>query len=174
MLARDCVDLYGKKLKGLDVDIIVSITRGGTIISRIYSDLLGIKPISHITMSSYKDMKKLGRPIITEEPKRDFKNKIVVIVDEVSDTGATFEVAEKYFKKLKVKKIYTLSPYIKPHTQYIPDFWGKKIDAWIIFPYDVRETAEGLTKILGNKKHAIEKMLELGFEKWEIQAIENE
>ncbi len=168
---RDCVNLYKEKVKGTQIDIIISITRGGNIVSRIYSDLLGVIPISNITMSSYKDLKKLAKPIITEEPNRDFAGKTIMIVDEVSDTGATFEIAVPYFKKKKAKKIYTLSPYIKPHSTFIPDFWLKKIDAWIVFPYDIRETLEGFEKMFGTKERAQEKMLELGFKEWEIEGV---
>lgn len=170
-LHHDCVKLYTSKLKEIEVDAIVSISRGANTISHIFSDLLGMLPISHITISSYKDMKKLEKPIITEEPSLDFHNKNILIIDDVSDTGATFEVALEYFKTRNSKKIYTLSPYIKPKTNFIPDFWQKSIDAWIVFPYDVRETFEGFEKMLGGKKHAEEKMLELGFEKWEIESV---
>jgi len=168
---QDCIELYEKKLKTQKIDLIVSITRGGNIVSRIYSDLLGIIPISNITMNSYKDLKKLKRPIITEEPTRDFTGKTILIVDEISDTGATFEIAVEYFKNKKVKKILTLSPYIKPETTFKPDFWYKNIDAWIVFPYEIRETYEGFVKILGSHKHAIQKMEEIGFLKWEIDAV---
>jgi len=167
---RDCVDLYKEKVKGTHIDVIISITRGGNIVSRIYSDLLGVIPISNITMSSYRDMKKLDKPVITEEPSRDFKGKTILIVDEVSDTGATFQIAVPYFQKRKPKKIYTLSPYIKPHSTFVPDFWQKSIDAWIVFPYDIRETLEGFEKMFGTKERAKEKMIELGFKDWEIEA----
>ncbi|KKQ36694.1 MAG: Phosphoribosyltransferase [Candidatus Roizmanbacteria bacterium GW2011_GWA2_37_7] len=167
---RDCIELYKNKVKGTQIDIIVSITRGGNIVSRIYSDLLGMIPISNITMTSYKNMKKLKKPVITEEPTRDFKGKTLLIVDEVSDTGDTFKVAIDYFKKKKTKKIFTLSPYIKSHTKFTPDFWQKNIDVWIIFPHDIRETADGFEKMFG-KKNAREKMLELGFEDWEVDSV---
>ena len=170
-LEKDCLDLYHAKLKELEIDQIVSICRGGDIVSRIFSDLLGCLPISHITLTSYKDMKKQKVPVITEEPQRDLTEKTILVIDEVSDTGATFEIVTEYFKKRGVKRIYTLSPYIKPHTTFIPDFHQKSIDAWIVFPYDVKETADGFTKMFGSSKHAKEKMLEIGFQDWEIQGI---
>ncbi len=170
-LEKDCLDLYHTQLKDIKVDQIVSICRGGDIVSRIFSDLLGCLPISHITLTSYKDMKKQKVPVITEEPQRDLSEKTILVIDEVSDTGATFEIVTDYFKKRGVKKIYTLSPYIKPHTTFVPDFHQKNLDAWIVFPYDVRETAEGFTKMLGSVKHAKEKMLEIGFKEWEIERI---
>lgn len=173
-LQKDCLNLYKNRLTDLKVDRIVSICRGGDIVSRIFSDLLGVVPISHITLTSYYDMKKQNTPIVTEEPQKDLKNKKILIIDEVSDTGATFQIAEKYFKeKRKVKNIYTLSPYIKPKTKYIPDFYEKSIDAWIVFPYDIRETYDGFVKMTGSEKHAKEKMIEVGFERYEIDSLKN-
>jgi len=169
-LQKDCVEIYQSKLKDVQIDQIVSICRGGDVVSRIFSDLLGTLPISHITLTSYKDMKKQKIPMITEEPQKDMTEKTILIIDEVSDTGQTFEMVVQYFSKRGVKKIYTLSPYVKPHTTFIPDFFHTKIDAWIVFPYDLRETAEGFTKMLGSKSHAREQMKEIGFQDWEIHA----
>ena len=168
---RDCIELYQNKVKGIKVDIIVSIVRGGAIVSRIFSGLLDTTPITNITVTSYKGIKKLSKPIIIEEPETDFTGKTILIVDEVSDTGATFEVALDYFKKKKAKKIYTLAPYIKPHTTFIPDFWQVSYDSWIVFPYEIRETYDGFVKLLGSPKHAQEKMLEIGFHQWELDAV---
>ena len=169
-MEMDCLDLYKKQVATIQVDRILSISRGGTVVSRIFSDLLGTLPISHITITSYKDLKKQDKPIVTEEPKADFSGQTLLVIDEVSDTGATFELAEKHLKKHNPKKIYTLSPYIKPHTRFKPDFWIKNIDAWIIFPYDVRETAEGFVKMF-TEEHARKKLIEVGFEKWEIDSV---
>lgn len=168
---KDCIELYQHKVKGINVDVIVSIVRGGAIVSRIFSGLLDATPITNITMTSYKGIKKLNKPIITEEPETDFTDKTILIVDEVSDTGATFEVALDYFKKKKTKKIFTLAPYIKPHTTFIPDYWQRSIDSWIVFPYEIRETYDGFVKLLGSPKHAQEKMLEIGFHQWELDVV---
>lgn len=170
-LEKDCLDLYHSQLTDIRLDRIVSICRGGDVVSRIFSDLFGCLPISHITLTSYKDMKKQKVPVITEEPQKDLTEKSILVVDEVSDTGETFKIVTEYFQKRGVKKIYTLSPYIKPHTTFVPDFHQKSIDAWIVFPYDVRETADGFSKTFGSKKHAGEKMLEIGFQEWELKNI---
>jgi len=87
----------------------------------------------------------------------------------VSDTGKTYIRALSYLKTLPISKVYTASPYIKPHTKFIPDFYVKNLDTWIVFPYDIRETRESLTKILGTEAKALQKMKQLGFEKWELE-----
>ncbi|MBP9690553.1 hypothetical protein KBD81_00575 [Candidatus Woesebacteria bacterium] len=171
-LHKDCLNLYQSKLKAIEVDQIVSICRGGDIVSRIFSDLLDNLPISHITLTSYEDIKKLKVPVITEEPRNDLTNKRILIIDEVSDTGASFDIAITYFKdKRHVKELFTLAPYIKPGTKYVPDFYQKSIDSWIVFPYEIRETAEGFEKMLGGSRHTREKMLEIGFKEWEVDSV---
>ncbi len=168
-LERDCLNLY-PKVKDKNIDIIVSISRGGGVVARIFSDLLGNLHISQITITGYQDLKKQKKTVITEEPPTDFKGKTLLIVDEVSDTGTALSVAIDYFKKKSPKKVYTLTPYIKPHTKMKPDFWTANIDAWIIFPYELRETAVAFLKMFG-KEHAKRKLRQVGLEPWEIETV---
>lgn len=166
---RDCLVL-SKKLKDLKIDKIVAISRGGLVAARIFSDLLEIA-ISHITIASYQNIEKLKEPVITEVPTKTFEDETILIVDEVSDSGKTFKRAFSYFKNFPVRKIYTLSLYIKSKTKFVPDFYQKKINAWIIFPYEVKETATAFKKMFKNKKKTKAKLLQLGFKKWEIEEI---
>lgn len=166
---KDCIGL-SKKLRDVPVDTIVSISRGGLVVARIVSDLLNL-PISHITITSYKDFEQRKIPKITETPSTEFYNKTILLIDEVSDSGLTFEHALEYFKKANAKKVYTLAPYIKPKTKYKPDFYLTSINAWIIFPYELRETTDAFIKMFQTKEHTKEKLLQVGFEKWEIDSV---
>jgi Predicted phosphoribosyltransferases len=168
---KDCLFL-GKKIKQAHkkIDRIIAISRGGLIPARILSDFLQLS-ISNIVISSYSNLKQLKEPKIIEVSEIDLKDKSILIVDEVSDTGKTFVRALKYFKEKPVKNIVTCAPYIKPKTQFIPDFYHKSIDAWIVFPYDIRETYEAFLKEEKNKEKAKEKLLKIGFKKWEIKLL---
>ncbi len=157
-----------KKLNKLKLDKIVAISRGGLVAARILSDLLSI-PISHITIESYKSLKQKKYALITETPSINFHNKTILLVDEIADSGKTLKRALSYFKNFHLKKIYTLALYVKSQTKPVPDYWSKKIDAWIIFPYEVRETYDAFKKIYKNK--AKEKMLDVGFKDWEINHL---
>ncbi|MGB9609300.1 MAG: phosphoribosyltransferase [Minisyncoccia bacterium] len=143
---KDCL-LLAKKIKNSNEKInrIIAISRGGLVPARILSDFLQL-PISNMVISSYKNLKQLKEPEIIEVTNINLKNQTVLIIDEVSDTGKTFQRALKYFKNQLTKKIYTASPYIKPKTSFIPDFYLKKIDAWIVFPYDLQETYKAFLK----------------------------
>lgn len=165
-LEKDTIDL-AQKIKNKKIDEIISISRGGMVVSRILSDLLNL-PISHIAIESYADMKQTQEPMVTQVSSRAFKGETILLVDEVSDTGKTYIRATSYLENLPIKKVYTASPYIKPHTKHVPDFWVKSLDSWIVFPYDIRETKEAFIREFGTHEKAIEKMRAIGFEEWEL------
>lgn len=165
-LEKDTIAL-SQKIQKTKIDEIISISRGGMVVSRILSDLLKL-PISHIAIESYADMKQKKEPIVTQVSTREFKGEIILLVDEVSDTGKTYECALLYLKTLPISKVYAACPYIKPHTKFVPDFWIENLDNWIVFPYDIRETKETFIKQLGSIEKAQWKMRELGFKEWEL------
>ena len=66
-LNQDCLELY-KRTKHIKFDRILCISRGGLVWARILSDLLDL-PISHLTVSSYQDLKQQKETKITETPK---------------------------------------------------------------------------------------------------------
>ena len=168
---KDCLFL-GKKIKngGEKIDRIIAISRGGLIPARILSDFLQL-PISNIVISSYSNLKQLKEPEIIEVAEINLKDQSILIIDEVSDTGKTFIRALKYFKQKPVKKIITAAPYIKPKTQFIPNFFQETIDAWIVFPYDLCETYEAFLKEEKNKEKALEKMKKIGFSSFELNFL---
>ena len=170
---KDCIELVQKieKLpKAEKPTKIVAICRGGLVAARILSDLLSI-PISNITIASYKNLKQEKEPLIDETPSASFNNEVVLLVDEICDTGKTFKRALSYFNNFPLKKIYTLALYTKSHANPQPDFFAKKIDAWIIFPYELRETKAAFMKMYKSEKETNEKLLKVGFKTHEVKAI---
>lgn len=166
---KDCIEL-AKKIKDTHIDRIIAISRGGLVPARILSDLLNIR-ISHITISTYQNLHQEKEPRITEKPEEDFAGKSILIVDDISDTGNTFKHAVEHFSNFKDCKIYTVSPYIKSKTIHIPTFWEKKLDAWIIFPYELKETKDAFMNMFHSEEKMIEKLKEVGYEDWEIEGI---
>lgn len=127
------------KKSGQKFDLIVTIARSGLSISHILSDFLEL-PITSFTISSYKDLKQAVTPKITLKLGNKLHNKKILLVDDVSDTGKTFERGIKYLTDLGAEKIVTASLYIKPWTKFLPDFHAKSTDRWIIWPFDMKET----------------------------------
>ena len=166
---NDCIAL-SKTIRDIKIDKIIAISRGGLVAARILSDLLTVK-ISHISISSYKNLRQDNEPTINDVPNENFTGKSLLIVDDVSDSGKTLKRAIKYFKDLNVKTIYTAAPYIKPHTVQMPDFWIKKTKSWIIFPYEIKETANAFLKLFKTKEKASKKLISLGFNRKTINYV---
>lgn len=164
------------KIKSLQIDRIIAPARGGLVPARIFSDYLSV-PISTMTIQSYSDLKQIKEPRITEKPKLTKKDKTILIVDDVSDTGKTFIKILDYFNKAKkvrgcpIEKIYTLSVYTKPWTKFTPDFYKEEIDAWIIFPYELKETVCAFSKMFPTREETTENLLKVGYGKEEIEKL---
>lgn len=165
----DCFKLAKKILaKKIKIDRIICISRGGLVVSRILSDFLNL-PVSLFTIVGYSGINQGKQPQIVEGLKAKIRGETVLLVDEVADSGRTFILALDYLKAFKPKKIYTFAQYIKEKTVYIPDFWQVKINKWLIFPYEIKETIEQLKshwkKEKINKSQMIKKLIDLGFKK---------
>jgi hypothetical protein len=168
-LERDCM-LLAIKLKDLSIDRIVCISRGGLPWARVLSDLLKL-PVVHLAVESYADLKQTKKPIITESPKDIPKKEKWLVVDDISDTGDTLALVVSHLQNYRTKTIYTLTPYIKPKTKFIPDFYAESIDAWVIFPYEIRETYEAFMKMYKTKNEAIKMLKKVGLKSWEIDHL---
>lgn len=134
-------------------DLIVAIARGGMSIAHILSDFLQL-PVATFTVSSYKDMKQNKLSNIDYHVGGSLKNKHILLVDDNADTGKTFIRGIEHLKEMGALSIQTASPLIKPWTKHLPDFYVKKTDRWIIFPYEVRETIKQIAGSLKKQNKA--------------------
>ncbi len=138
------------KSSGYKPDAIVGIARGGWFHARVLCDLLGVKDLYSI---------KIGHWGITAEKNQegaklhqglnaDLSGKKVLVVDDITDTGQSLELAKKHVieagKPIETKTATLL--HIKT-SEYKPDYYGDETDwAWMIFPWNYWEDLENLTK----------------------------
>lgn len=148
-------------------DLIVAIARGGLTVAHILSDFNRL-PITSFTISSYSDLKQSTNPKITLHLGNKLHNKKILLVDDVSDTGKTFIRGLKYLKTLGGNYIKTASIFVKPKTKFIPDYFVKKTDKWIIFPHDMKETIDSL-----KKKHSNKELISFGLSKYFVDKYTN-
>lgn len=136
-LEQKCV-LLAEKIQRSEYgpDMIISITRWGLLSAYFLADLLGIKSIETINISSYVEW---VSEEIRDETKftKDFSSFRCLIVDDLVDSGKTMEYILKNYKFTPVwVKIATI--FAKEKTRLMPDFFVEKIPAeeWIVFPYE--------------------------------------
>ncbi|MBL7150706.1 phosphoribosyltransferase [Candidatus Microgenomates bacterium] len=145
-----CFKLAQEIQKSNGFDQIVAISRGGLIVGRILADFLDL-PISLFTIKAYKEIGKIKKPEITEELNAKIQGKKILLVDEIIDTGKTLALALSYLRRLKPQKIQTAVLFYKQKAKTAPDYFLFKTTAWVVFPYEVRETINDLSQIWQKK-----------------------
>ncbi len=118
-------------------DVIVGISRGGLVVSRLLSDILGINDVQIIGIEHYKgiDVTKKG-PKLTQDLTSNIKGKTILLVDDVSDTGKSLELAVKHLKGKKPKKIVTATINYKPKSIFKPDYYMQETTDWIVYAWE--------------------------------------
>jgi len=99
-----------------EFDTIISINRGGNIIGTI---------LSHKT--------RLPLEIVKKGEVTKVRGKLL-IVDDISDTGATLLEVISNLKSGTEHKIATL--HIQPHTKMKPDYYVSVVRHWVVYPYE--------------------------------------
>jgi hypoxanthine phosphoribosyltransferase len=136
------VEELSRRVKGVKVDLVVGIARGGLPISMVVADRLRV-PIDFINVKSYRGMGVRGRPMIISTLYEDVKGKDVLIVDDLVDEGETMNTVIKYIKdNYSPRKIYTAVLFIKPWSSFKPDFYLDVLDEWVVFPWELKEFGE--------------------------------
>lgn len=135
-----------RKINQKSFDEIVAISRGGLIVGRVLSDFLSL-PLSLFAIEAYSGVNARKKPRITAELTREIKNKRILLVDEIVDSGLTLKIALAYLKRLHPKKLESAAVFLKPAAIIKPDFYSQETRDWVIFPYENRETIDNLKKI---------------------------
>lgn len=162
-----------------EFDTLVSISRGGHVVSRILSDFLKL-PIFNVSIASYKDLRQ-DRVKLTQGLGKYFSGDKVLLVDEIVDSGKTLGRATRYLKRLGVSEIYSVALLVKPHAELKPDLFSRETSKWAVFPYEVRETIESLLPYWDRagwtEEQIIDNLAAGGFDKsqveWVLAAFKN-
>ncbi len=155
---------------GFKADVIVGVSRGGWIPARILSDLLEKPEIANVRAEFYVGVAETKQePMITQSVSVDVRDKSVLVVDDVSDTGNSLRLVKTHLadKAAKAVKIATL--YFKPWSITVPDYYEKTTTDWIIFPWErkeaLRKVAEKFHRNGRSSGEAGETLVRYGFER---------
>jgi hypoxanthine phosphoribosyltransferase len=156
-------------------NIIIGIAKGGTIPTRILSDLMEISQTTNIQIKSYRTIAEPEiEPLITQRLTTSITNKKVLLVDDIADSGKTLKAAKMYLQEHKAKDIKIATLYAKPTSEIEPDFYEKKTSKWVVFPWEMKET---LRKIIQKSKdkqatnEEVEKLVRAGLPKQIVEKI---
>jgi hypoxanthine phosphoribosyltransferase len=137
------------KDSGYSPDIIIAIGRGGYMPARILSDYLDNMNLTSFKVEHYKSSQKEKVANIRYPLVADIAEQRVLLVDDVSDSGDTFNVAiEHIMQHAQPKALKTASLHHKVVSVYEPDYYVEKVTEWhwIIYPWAVIEDVAGFVK----------------------------
>lgn len=144
-------------------EVIIALSRGGLVPSRLLADFLHIKnvlaiKVDHWGITAAKD----GKAKISHGLDKDLSGRKVLIVDDITDTGESMELALQHIKSLNPTEVKTAALIHLRNSKYIPDFYGYERGwAWIIFPWNYMEDLVNLIQKISNyEKKAAEKIRE--------------
>ena len=149
-----CIEIASKiRTSSFNPSIIVGIARGGWIPARILSDLLENSYTAHMKIEFYRGINEREKtPIITQPVTASVRGESVLIVDDVADTGLSLIVARESIKWGGAKEIRIATLYYKPKRSRVkPDYYARETDAWVVFPWEVKETIRKIAVMLKNK-----------------------
>jgi hypoxanthine phosphoribosyltransferase len=129
-------------------EMIVGIARGGWVVGRILSDLLNVKDLASIKIEFYKGVdEKGGTPKITQPISESPKGKLVLVADDIADTGESLTLAKRHIMDQGARSIRIATVHLKPWSKIIPDYYVSATDNWVVYPWEIRETLEHLIAI---------------------------
>tara|TARA_Y100000389_G_C17456248_1_gene518384 strand:+ start:1647 stop:2171 length:525 start_codon:yes stop_codon:yes gene_type:complete len=141
-LAKKVVD------SNFNCDVVLGISKGGCIPGIIVHEYLNYKGIkcdySSVSVKSYDDNNIQGNNTIidmSEYTKKQLKDKKILIVDDVFDTGNTMMCLGNYLSIIGIDSYnYEIAcVYYKPNnniTTIIPDYYEQSREEWIVFPHE--------------------------------------
>lgn len=118
-----------KKWKG-----VIAITRGGMVPACIIARELEVLNIETFCITSY-DVKEQSITKILKKPETvDNDGEGWLVIDDLVDTGKTFELAREHYPKAHYACIYVKPAGAKQTDTYITEFTQ---DTWVHFPWDM-------------------------------------
>jgi hypoxanthine phosphoribosyltransferase len=128
-------------------DVIVGVSRGGWPPARVMSDLLENPEIANVKAEFYLGVAETkGEPLITQPVSVSVRDKEVLLMDDVADTGKSLRLVRAHLKEKGATEVKIATIYYKPWSVVIPDYYEKETTSWIIFPWERKETLRNIIK----------------------------
>ena len=164
----DTYFLYEKiRDTGFQPDIIVGIARGGWIPARLMADFFHLKQTANVKVETYQMIGETDvEAKITQTITENIEGKNVLVVDDVTDSGATLNAVLDLLKNKRPASIKTAMLYFKPRSTIIPDFYIHETTAWVVFSWSMYEALSDFERIWAGEgltlREIINKCKEIG------------
>jgi hypoxanthine phosphoribosyltransferase len=127
-------------------DVVVAIARGGYVPARLLCDYLNLTDLKSIRIAHYTaGAQKQQKAKLVDNLCRDLGGRKVLLVDDISDTGDTLELARDHLVECGAGPIHIAVLHHKKTSTVEPDYYAHHIIKWrwIIYPWAVTEDLTG-------------------------------
>ncbi|MEM0340804.1 MAG: phosphoribosyltransferase [Acidilobaceae archaeon] len=149
---------------GFKPDAIIAVLRGGLVPALVISDVLNVSEFYAVRAKHWGVAKEIyEKPLLEQLPPDVIKDRKVLVVDEVADTGKTLAEVVKALKSIGVLEARTAVIHLKSSSIYIPDYYVEKLDkwVWIFYPWSLIETLYAFAiRELSGETRDIKKLLD--------------
>lgn len=137
------------KASGKQPDIIIALARGGWFAGRVLCDFLGMNDLTSLKIEHYTGTAAIsgtGPQIRYPLSESAIKDKHVLVVDDIADTGKSLSKAKEYITAQGAKTVQTSTLQFLSTSEIRPDFMGEVLEewAWVIFPWNFIEDMSDL------------------------------
>lgn len=129
-------------------EVVAAMARGGWIVGRLLCDYFSLADLISIKVEHYVGVAITGDEAIIRYPvaSEAVRNKKVILVDDVTDTGESMEMAVACIRELGASDIKTAVLQHKASSTFDPDYYGEWLEEWnwIIYPWEFHEDVANL------------------------------
>ncbi len=147
-IEKQCLEIARKiRREKIEFDIIVALSRGGLIPGRLLSDYLANEELYTVRVKFYSGIGETHeKPRIIHPVQIDVRGKKVLLVDDIADTGRSLLLAKQHLEERGCGEVTVATLVKKPKSIVEPDIYIMETNAWVVFPWEVMETARLLAK----------------------------
>ena len=173
-----CEEINSKMLKDGVPHAIIGLSRGGLVPARILSDMILVKNLyaiktEHWGLTATVD----GKADLKYGLNVSIEGKNVLLVDDITDTGQSMELAYDYIKTLNPKSVKTSTMLHIGHSSFVPDYFAQFVTdkewTWFIFPWNVYEDITNLSSKINMDQDSVDTIKSKLKESFDLSVREN-
>jgi len=125
---------------GESFDLVVALAKGAWPMSRSLVDYLAMEQMASLGVRFYSGInQRLTQPEVYQDLPVSVRGKRILLFDDVADTGESLEFVQAYLRQKGALEVKTATLFLKDRSVVRPEYFAARTNAWIIFPFELRE-----------------------------------
>lgn len=164
---------------GRTPDTIVALTRGGWVPARLVADRLKLKRLVTLRAQHWGvTATPSGNAEITEGLSGPVGGQDVLLIDDITDTGQSLELALSHVNAAGARSVRTATCLHITHSKFVPTYFAEEIDredwVWVVFPWNYWEDLATLGRRAFDETHELAGAIRLLRERCGLEVPEHD